>query len=276
MVLKLILSHKSLTISHYDCYNFDGDSMYGIDLNKEIKYEFASLRFFDEKEYHVSRVCKDDVLLLVFDGILRFSEDGVLYEIHPGEYHIQKHNSIQEGVLPSESPKYLYVHFKAAWTQDSLIAKSGTFDYEYLKNDFEEMNTLSYSDAPYILKTAKFYSILSKLCKKTSGDSTAEKILEFISENCQQNISIDMLCERFSFSKNHIINIFKKSFGQTPVAYLNVLRLKKAEELLITTSEPIESISFSCGYQNYSHFYRQFVHKNNISPEKFRKQKQIG
>ena len=41
-------------------------------------------------------------------------------------------------------------------------------------------------------------------------------------------------------------------------------------------SEPIENIAYSCGYQNYSHFYRQFVRKNNTSPESFRKQKRIG
>lgn len=250
--------------------------MYGIDLNKEIKYKFASLRYFDENEHHINRVCKDDVLLLVFDGVLRFSEDGELYEIHPGEYHIQKHGSLQEGVIASDSPKYLYVHFYAQWTQDSIIGKNGTFDYEYLKNEIEQMNSLSYSDAPYILKAAKFYTIISMLCKKESTNDTADKILKFIEENYRNNITINMLCKRFSFSKNHIINMFKASFGQTPITYLNLVRLKRVEELLITTSEAIECIAFRCGYQNYSHFYRQFVRKNNVSPENFRKQKRLG
>lgn len=250
--------------------------MNGIDLNKEIKYKFASLRFFDKKEYHVDRVCDDDVLLLVFDGILRFSEDGVFYEVHPGEYHIQKHGSIQKGVLPSESPKYLYVHFYAEWTDDSLICKRGNFDYEYLKRDIDEMNALSYSDAPYILKANKFYTILSMLCKKTTFESTADEILKFINKNYQKDINIESLCKTFSFSKNHIINVLKKAIGMTPIAYLNLVRLKRAEELLITTSDGIENISISCGYQNYSHFYRQFIRKNNVSPESFRKQKRIG
>lgn len=250
--------------------------MYGIDLNKDIQYKFASLRFFDKKESHVTRVCRHDVLLLVYEGVLRFTEDGVPYEVRPGEYHIQKHGSVQEGVLPSESPKYLYVHFRGEWTADSRIGKSGTFDYKYLKNDIEQMNALSYSDAPYILKANKFFTILTKLCKNISENSLAEKIAEFLAENYRQNISIDMLCRRFSFSKNHIINTFKSSFGQTPIAYLNFIRLKRAEELLITTSEPIETIAFHCGYPSYSHFYRQFIRKNSISPEAFRKQKRIG
>ena len=272
---KLILSRIILTISHQRQYNIFGDVMYGIDLNKEIKYHLASLRFFDEKEHHVNRLCKDDVLLLVFDGVLRFSEDGVLYELHPGQYHIQKHNSIQKGPLLSDSPKYLYVHFRAEWTEDSLPAKTGTFDYEYLKDDIAQMNRLSYSDAPYIIKAAQFYSLLSKLCKSNPDDSIAKQIADFIQKNSRQNISIDMLCKQFNFSKNHIINLFKKSYGMTPNVYLNMFRLKNAEELLITTSKPIESISIQCGYGNYSHFYRQFMRKNKISPEQFRKQKRM-
>ena len=51
--------------------------MNGIDLNKPIAYKHASLRFFNKNEHHIDRFCEDDVLLLVFDGVLRFSEDGV-------------------------------------------------------------------------------------------------------------------------------------------------------------------------------------------------------
>ena len=49
--------------------------MKGINLNKEVTYEYASFRYFEKNEYHVERFCESDVLLLVFDGILRFSED---------------------------------------------------------------------------------------------------------------------------------------------------------------------------------------------------------
>ena len=36
----LILLHNVLTISQYMQYNFRGDNMYGIDINKEIKYKW--------------------------------------------------------------------------------------------------------------------------------------------------------------------------------------------------------------------------------------------
>lgn len=250
--------------------------MYGIDLNKEIKYMSASLRFFSPRECHIDRYCKYDVLLLVYDGVLRFSEDGVMYEIHSGEYHIQKHNSIQKGILPSDSPKYLYIHFYADWNENSSLPKSGSFDYLRLKPKMEELNHLYHNHFPYIIQVSKFYEILSTLCTSTTDDTIANRIAQYIHKNYCNAITIDLLCKEFSFSKNHIINIFKKDFCQTPISYLNTIRISKAEELLIATSDSIENIAYDCGYRNYSHFYRQFIHKNTISPEEFRKRKRLG
>ena len=58
--------------------------MTGIDLNKPALYKHASFRFFEEKEHHTTRFCGDNVLLLVYKGILRFSEDGVKQEVCAG------------------------------------------------------------------------------------------------------------------------------------------------------------------------------------------------
>jgi len=251
--------------------------MYGIDLNKEIKYLTSSFRFFAEKEHHVTRLCRYDVLLLVYEGVLRFCEDGISYAVHSGEYHIQKQNSYQIGNLPSDAPKYLYIHFLADWTEEAyVLPKRGSFDYAALKADIEEMNRLSYSNAPYIHKAELFYRILSKLYKTETQNSLAGQIADFIQTNYQQKLTLDILCNKFSFCKNHIIHLFQREYGQTPIAYLNFIRLSKAEQLLITTSEQIESISYACGYLNYSHFYRQFLRKNQISPERFRQQKLLG
>jgi len=250
--------------------------MYGIDLNQEIQYHAASLRYFAPREHHVSRFCNDDVLLLVYEGVLRFSEDGISYEVHPGHYHIQKQNTFQEGKLPSDSPKYLFIHFLGQWTQDGALPKRGTFDYASLKPVMEELHYLAHKRAPYVLKAAKLYEILSHLQKAKPSKTVAAQIAKFIKENYHQGIDLNMLCDRFSFSKNNIIRLLKKEFGQTPIAYLNTVRLCKAEEQLITTSESIENIAYNCGYRNYSHFYRQFIGKNLLSPEAYRKRKRLG
>ena len=50
--------------------------MLGIDLDGAIDIKTASLRFFEPNERHVNRFCSCDVLVLVYDGVLRFCEDG--------------------------------------------------------------------------------------------------------------------------------------------------------------------------------------------------------
>lgn len=245
--------------------------MRGIDLNKPITYKHSSLRFFEENEHHVTRFCKEDVLVLVYDGVLRFSEDGKEYEIYPGQYHIQKKNMFQEGKIASDSPKYLYIHFIADWTDSNMaLPYQGHFDYLALKPIMEELNRLSHHNGTFIEKTAKFFEILSKLYQTKAETTVANKIADFISEKLSDELTLEMLSKKFNFSKNHVINIFKKEYKMTPFEYMNFLRIKKAKSLLEMTSRPVESICYECGFNNYSHFYKLFYRMNHISPTEWR------
>ena len=253
-----------------------GDIMNGIDLNKPIAYKHASLRFFNKNEHHIDRFCEDDVLLLVFDGVLRFSEDGVNYEVFPGKYHIQQHNTFQKGDIVSDSPKYLYVHFLADWSEDDdVLPACGDFNYEKLKPMIADLDRLSHSNSPIIEQTAKFFELLLHLYHKETKKTTADQICDFITEEYTNNISLEMLCDRFHFSKNHIINIFKNEYHMTPFEYANSLKIKQAEYLLETTSDTIDNIARQCGFNNYSHFYRLSYRKHALSPDKWRSKKRI-
>lgn len=250
--------------------------MCGIRLDKSIEYRCASLRFFSKGEHHVSRICPDDVLLLVYDGILRFCEDGTQFEIHPGQYHIQRHGSVQSGEIASDAPKYLYVHFLAEWADiGRILPRNGTFEYARLKTIMDELDALAHSKSLYIAQAGKFYTILTDLLQQPSENPLACKIADYIAKEIHHAISLDLLCQEFHFSKNHIINTFRQTYGMTPIAYANRLRLQKAEYLIEVTSEPLESIASQCGFQNYSHFFKQFVRNYGNSPEKWRRQKRI-
>lgn len=245
--------------------------MHGIDLNKPITYKLSSLRFFGQGEKHIARLCGDDVLLLVFDGVLRFNEAGESFTVRAGEYHIQHHETEQYGDAPSDMPKYLYIHFLADWTDGpTALPRSGTFDVVKLLPFLEELDTLAHDGAPHVLQAAKFYELLSKLYMNKPTNSMADKIADYIAKEFHNDLTLEMLCEEFHFSKNHIINIFKKTWGITPIVYINTLRLQRAEYLIEVTPDSLEKISIACGFKNYSHFYKMFVRKNGISPEAWR------
>ncbi len=251
--------------------------MSGIDMNKPITYLHASLRYFSANEHHVKRVCKEDVLLLVFDGVLRFSENGVEQEIHAGEYYIQKKNMLHDGKIASGSPKYLYVHFLGEWVEnDTSLARHGYFDYMNLKSLMKELDRLCHDNASYIEQTATFFQILSHLYQTEKEIVPANQIAEYIKNNCTKDLTLKMICEEFNFSKNHVINIFKKEYNMTPFEYMNHLKIKQAEYLFEITSRPVESIAYECGFHHYSHFYRLFYRAHNVAPSDWRKQKQLS
>lgn len=251
--------------------------MYGINLDKPITYKGSSLRFFEKNERHVTRFCSSDVLLLVYDGVLRFSEDGVQREVRAGEYYIQKHDTLQSGELVSDSPKYLYVHFRAEWSEgEYTLASSGVFDYATLSPFMNELDKISHGDFSYTQRSGVFFHILTELyhTRKTS-DTPAKRIAEYIETEYLSLSSLNDVCKAFHYSKNHVINVFKSEYGMTPFEYVNELRIRRAMYLLEVTSKPIEEIALQSGFNHYSHFYRLFLRKNGISPYEWRKRAKL-
>ena len=248
--------------------------MYGLDLNKTVTYKHASLRFFEKNEYHVSRFCRDNVLLLVFDGVLCFTEGDKAYEIGAGCYHIQRCNTPQGAICASSSPKYLYVHFDAEWGESGkALPADGRFDYSELKGEIERLDRMAHQDYSLLERSAVFFEILSLLYKGGQTRSTAGKVADFILKNYKKALSLEGIAEHFHFSKNYIINIFKREYGITPFEYITELRIREAERLLEATSLCVEDIAFECGFNTYSNFYRQFCSRNSLSPVLWRAEK---
>lgn len=245
--------------------------MEGLHLNRPITFRHASLRFFAEGESHVNRVCEDDVLLLVFDGVLRFTENGVPQTVGAGNYYIQRRGLLQRGDAVSEAPRYLYVHFRGEWSEEAAsLAPRGSFSYAKLQRLMEELDSLSHRGAPYVLKAGKFYELLAALYQQRPTESVADRMAAYLERESGRAVSIEELCGAFHFSKNHVINLFKKAFGVTPILYLNRVRLRKARYDMEVTSDPIEEIAARCGFGNYSHFYKLFCRETGTSPHKWR------
>lgn len=247
--------------------------MFGINLDAEIEFLSASMRIFKKGERHITRYLSHDVLILLFEGVLRFTENGEEYEINPGEYFIQKGNSYQDAVKESDEPKYLYIHLNAVWFDEgnNILKRRGFFDIDTVKPIAESIDKYCHENYTKAEILSKFYEIIAILYKKSLNESeTARKIRKYIESNILDNITLSKIAKEFSFSKNHIINIFKKEYKLTPFEYMNLYKIKKCEYLIEVTSESIENIAYNCGFNNYSQFYRLFVKKNNMTPKEYR------
>lgn len=248
-----------------------GDIMIGIDLNKNMTFLDASMRYFEKDEYHITRTVSMDVLVMVYDGVLRFSEDGKSYEVYPGQYHIQRANTYQTADSPSDMPKYLYVHFLANWSENpGVLAKTGEFDINHFFPKLEALDKVAKGNFTKLEATALFYEILADLYRHKKEYTLSAFVADYILEHYKSGISLDEISAKFNFSKNHIINEFKKEFGITPFEYVSKLRIKEAERLLSVTSYSLENIAYECGFSDYSHFYKIFFREKGVSPGKWR------
>ncbi len=245
--------------------------MKGIDLNKPMLYRVASFRYFEKGEHHCTRFCEENVLLLVFSGVLRFSEDGKQIEVKAGEYYIQRKNCYQGGEIPSDSPKYLYAHFDGEWTDNlSALPYKGVFDYNDLNELMQRLDYASHNNKLYSEQQFLFLKLLLSLKDSAKKPSLAQEISTFIENNLKTITCLEDICKQFNYSKNYIIRLFNKEFNLSPISYINDLKIKRATYLLETTSLSISEIAESSGYNDYPYFYKRFCAKTGVSPQVWR------
>lgn len=90
-------------------------------------------------------------------------------------------------------------------------------------------------------------------------------------ENFAQPFSLAELETHYKVSRFRIAHEFTAAFGQSPIAYLNNLRLQKACELLTCSNDRIGEISTAVGFENTNHFINLFRRQYGMTPGTYRK-----
>lgn len=96
------------------------------------------------------------------------------------------------------------------------------------------------------------------------------KIIHYINENLNGEVSLQTLSSKFYLSKYHLLREFKKNTGYTIHRYIQQKRLILARELLRDNKQVTEVCNL-CGFGDYSNFIRSFKKEFGISPKKYSK-----
>lgn len=100
-------------------------------------------------------------------------------------------------------------------------------------------------------------------------DDDISKILKYINDNLTSNINIDSISKDFFMNRYYLMHKFKDSTGFTLNNYIIQKRLILASGLLRKGIKPSE-VYASCGFNDYSNFYRSFKKFFGISPKDYK------
>lgn len=95
-------------------------------------------------------------------------------------------------------------------------------------------------------------------------------LLDYIDAHYAEDLSLETMANRISFSKFHFSRLFKQYTDLTFNEYLNYRRLKAAEDLLANPNLPIIEVALRSGYASISTFNRLFKQAKHCTPSEYR------
>jgi AraC-like DNA-binding protein len=101
--------------------------------------------------------------------------------------------------------------------------------------------------------------------------NTVIGIRNYIENNYNANLNLDLLSNAQYVSKYHLLRFFKKYYGQTPRQYLIDKRIEKSKEQLKSGLSVTEAC-FAVEFESLSSFSTLFKTKTGKSPTEFQKE----
>jgi len=107
--------------------------------------------------------------------------------------------------------------------------------------------------------------------QKGHEDEPIKKAQEYIESNVSQKISVDHLAGIFLISKRNFERRFKKATANTPVEYLQRVKIEAAKKSLESGRENINEVMYAVGYSDSKAFRTTFKKITGLSPLEYRK-----
>lgn len=98
------------------------------------------------------------------------------------------------------------------------------------------------------------------------------EILDYISRNLDQRLTIETLAEQFGYNPAYLARKFAAVFGTPPARYILRQRIIRSHQLLLGSNKSLEQIAAETGFYDASHFITKFKASEGITPLCYRKQ----
>lgn len=126
-------------------------------------------------------------------------------------------------------------------------------------------------------KLGKIYKLIELLYRHCYIEDVAnslsshhfQPVLNYINDHYSEKISSASLSKHFGYSEGYFCRQFKAVTGLTPMIYIRILRLEKAQKMLVKQNCSLWKIAEQCGFTNPNYFTQSFKEHYGITPSEY-------
>ena len=96
-----------------------------------------------------------------------------------------------------------------------------------------------------------------------------QKLFDYVDQNYSEDITSERAAEICNMSYSYFSRQFKKIMGKTFIEYLNHIRIREAEKLLMGSDMNVTQIAMAVGFASASYFIKQFRRIKGVTPKRF-------
>ena len=107
--------------------------------------------------------------------------------------------------------------------------------------------------------------------QKEHSDLAIKEAQEFIEKNYEEKLTVQLLAEKVHLNTRSFLRRFKKATYNTPLEYIQRVKIEAAKKQLENTSKTISEVMYFIGYNDEKAFRTTFRKFSGLSPKEYQK-----
>lgn len=259
------------------------DYLYKVMDNVLTDYSNDTYRLHNHNEYEIYMYLEGDCRYIIEEKNYELSHGDIII-IRKHEMHRVFHNSVNKNyhriiimVAPEFFQKMQCTEYENVFLNNlcnvgnkipgNLVHSSGLYDAIMRMRKYTDAFTDMSSpiSASTMIEILYLINKITMFEKPVTHNTTIENVINYINSHFTEDVSLDVISDRFFVSKYYLCHIFKEVTGLTVGQYINQRRLTLVEELK-KEGKALNEAALLAGFCDYSSFYRAYRKRYHCSP----------